>query len=101
MRPMPRCRGKNCLAVLAMAVSLFATGEARASEYDCHNLVRVAGQPVIEGTHGFFFRTTPDLTEYFPLGDHTLFVGRVTGGASGEGAPLLYYRGNYGSMRSL
>jgi flavin reductase (DIM6/NTAB) family NADH-FMN oxidoreductase RutF len=37
----------------------------------------------------------------FPLGDHTLFVGRVTGGSSGEGAPLLYYRGNYGSMRSL
>jgi flavin reductase (DIM6/NTAB) family NADH-FMN oxidoreductase RutF len=34
----------------------------------------------------------------FPLGDHTLFVGRVTGGASGDGEPLLYFRGDYGSL---
>ncbi len=35
----------------------------------------------------------------FPLGDHTLFVGRVTGGAAGDGEPLLYFRGGYGSLR--
>lgn len=35
----------------------------------------------------------------FPLGDHTLFVGRVTGGAVGQGEPLLYYRGKYGSLQ--
>jgi flavin reductase (DIM6/NTAB) family NADH-FMN oxidoreductase RutF len=29
------------------------------------------------------------------LGDHTLFVGRVTGGSTAEGRPLLYYRGGY------
>lgn len=34
----------------------------------------------------------------FPLGDHTLFVGRVIGGAVGEGEPLLYYRGAYGAL---
>jgi flavin reductase (DIM6/NTAB) family NADH-FMN oxidoreductase RutF len=34
----------------------------------------------------------------FPLGDHTLFVGRVTGGEIGDGEPLLYYRGGYGEM---
>lgn len=34
----------------------------------------------------------------FPLGDHTLFVGRVTGGATTEGEPLLYFRGGYGAM---
>lgn len=34
----------------------------------------------------------------FPLGDHTLFVGRVTGGKAGEGEPLLYYRGGYGGF---
>ena len=33
-----------------------------------------------------------------PLGDHTLFVGRVTGGRAGEGEPLLYYRGSYGAL---
>lgn len=39
--------------------------------------------------------------EYFgahDLGDHTLFVGRVTGGATAEGRPLLYYRGGYADL---
>lgn len=35
----------------------------------------------------------------FPLGDHTLFVGRVTGGAAADLEPLLYFRGTYGSLR--
>jgi flavin reductase (DIM6/NTAB) family NADH-FMN oxidoreductase RutF len=34
----------------------------------------------------------------FPLGDHTLFVGRVTGGATQDGEPLLYFRGAYGTL---
>jgi 4-hydroxyphenylacetate 3-hydroxylase, reductase component len=41
----------------------------------------------------------------FPLGDHTLFVGRVVGGAAGPeagkaGGPLLYYMGEYGALES-
>jgi len=32
------------------------------------------------------------------LGDHTLFVGRVTGGATADGIPLLYFRGDYGAL---
>ena len=35
----------------------------------------------------------------FPLGDHTLFVGRVTGGQAHEGEPLLYFRGRYAGLR--
>jgi flavin reductase (DIM6/NTAB) family NADH-FMN oxidoreductase RutF len=34
----------------------------------------------------------------YPAGDHTLIIGRVIGGATGEGRPLLYYRGGYGSL---
>jgi len=34
----------------------------------------------------------------FPLGDHTLFVGRVTGGAAQEGEPLVYFRGGYRTL---
>ena len=34
----------------------------------------------------------------YPAGDHTLFVARVTGGATAEGRPLLYYRGGYASL---
>jgi len=29
-------------------------------------------------------------------GDHTVFIGEVLGADSGEGTPLLYYRGGYG-----
>jgi flavin reductase (DIM6/NTAB) family NADH-FMN oxidoreductase RutF len=31
----------------------------------------------------------------FEAGDHTIFVGRVVGGDTSEGHPLLYYRGGY------
>jgi len=31
-------------------------------------------------------------------GDHSIVIGRVTGGEPGEGRPLLYYRGGYGAL---
>jgi 3-hydroxy-9,10-secoandrosta-1,3,5(10)-triene-9,17-dione monooxygenase reductase component len=31
-------------------------------------------------------------------GDHSVIVGRVTGGSHGDGAPLLYYRGRYAEL---
>lgn len=34
----------------------------------------------------------------FPTGDHTAFLGRVTGGAATERRPLVHYRGGYGSV---
>lgn len=34
----------------------------------------------------------------FPGGDHTIIIGRVIGGTTGEGRPLLYYRGGYGAL---
>jgi flavin reductase (DIM6/NTAB) family NADH-FMN oxidoreductase RutF len=34
----------------------------------------------------------------YPGGDHTIVVGQVVGGATGEGRPLLYYRGGYAAM---
>jgi flavin reductase (DIM6/NTAB) family NADH-FMN oxidoreductase RutF len=34
----------------------------------------------------------------YPGGDHTIIIGRVIGGSAGEGRPLLYYRGGYGSL---
>jgi flavin reductase (DIM6/NTAB) family NADH-FMN oxidoreductase RutF len=33
-----------------------------------------------------------------PGGDHTIIIGRVVGGSTGDGHPLLYYRGGYGSL---
>ena len=34
----------------------------------------------------------------YPGGDHTIIIGRVIGGAVGDGRPLLYYRGGYGAL---
>jgi flavin reductase (DIM6/NTAB) family NADH-FMN oxidoreductase RutF len=34
----------------------------------------------------------------YPGGDHTIVVGRVTGGATSKGRPLLYYRGGYAAI---
>jgi flavin reductase (DIM6/NTAB) family NADH-FMN oxidoreductase RutF len=33
-----------------------------------------------------------------PGGDHTIVLGRVTGGSTGDGRPLLYYRGGYAAL---
>lgn len=35
----------------------------------------------------------------YPAGDHTIFVGELRETAIGEGAPLLYFRGRYGSAQ--
>jgi len=34
----------------------------------------------------------------FPGGDHTIVLGRVIGGNTGDGRPLLYYRGGYAAL---
>jgi flavin reductase (DIM6/NTAB) family NADH-FMN oxidoreductase RutF len=34
----------------------------------------------------------------YPGGDHTIVLGRVIGGSTAEGHPLLYYRGGYATL---
>jgi flavin reductase (DIM6/NTAB) family NADH-FMN oxidoreductase RutF len=34
----------------------------------------------------------------YPTGDHTIVVGRVVGGSTADGRPLLYYRGGYAAL---
>jgi flavin reductase (DIM6/NTAB) family NADH-FMN oxidoreductase RutF len=34
----------------------------------------------------------------YPGGDHTIVLGRVTGGVTGKGRPLLFYRGGYAAI---
>jgi flavin reductase (DIM6/NTAB) family NADH-FMN oxidoreductase RutF len=50
------------------------------------------GVPVLSGTLG-----TIECARHatFEAGDHTIVIGRVTGGEATEGLPLLYYRGGY------
>lgn len=37
-------------------------------------------------------------TAEYPAGDHSIYVGRVIGGNTREGEPLLYYRGGYAGL---
>jgi len=53
------------------------------------------GLVLLDGAHAWIECERHDLVE---AGDHTIVIGRVTGGATGEGHPLLYYRGGYGVM---
>lgn len=34
----------------------------------------------------------------YPGGDHTIILGQVVGGSTGDGRPLLYYRGGYAAL---
>lgn len=34
----------------------------------------------------------------YPGGDHTIVLGRVIGGSTADGHPLLYYRGGYATL---
>jgi flavin reductase (DIM6/NTAB) family NADH-FMN oxidoreductase RutF len=34
----------------------------------------------------------------YPGGDHTIILGRVIGGGTADGRPLLYYRGGYATL---
>lgn len=36
----------------------------------------------------------------YAAGDHTIVVGRVTGGSTASARPLLYYRGGYATLES-
>lgn len=55
------------------------------------------GQPVLDGLVAYIVCERWDALE---AGDHTVFLGRVAGGESSNRAPLLYFRGGYGSLDS-
>lgn len=53
------------------------------------------GLVLLDGAHAHIECRRHALVE---AGDHTVLIGRVVGGATGEGRPLLYYRGGYAVM---
>ena len=55
----------------------------------------VAGLPVIDGAVGHL---ECQWHSSFPAGDHTVFLGLVTGGEVSERRPLLHYRGGYAAL---
>jgi flavin reductase (DIM6/NTAB) family NADH-FMN oxidoreductase RutF len=51
------------------------------------------GHPIIEGVLAHIECTAHNSMN---AGDHSVVLGQVVGGSSGEGYPLLFYRGGYG-----
>lgn len=54
-----------------------------------------AGVPLIDGS---IAALECRVTAEFPAGDHTVFIGEVVAAHTGDGAPLLYYQGDYGRI---
>lgn len=55
------------------------------------------GYPILEGVLAHMECTRHAC---FEAGDHTVFIGRVIGGHTGPGRPLLFYRGGYAELES-
>lgn len=51
------------------------------------------GAPILRDHIVAFAECTVE--EVHEVGDHFMFIGRVVGGASGDGVPLMYYRRTY------
>lgn len=71
----------------------FATGDARFDGVGYR--LNDRGVPVLDGV---LAHLECDVYERHLAGDHTVFFGRVVGGAVSERRPLLYYRGGYSSL---
>jgi flavin reductase (DIM6/NTAB) family NADH-FMN oxidoreductase RutF len=54
------------------------------------------GIPVVEGALAW---VGCDLERLVEAGDHTIGIGAVTAAESGDGHPLVWYRGQYGAFR--
>lgn len=50
--------------------------------------------------HGALAHIECALTDSYPGGDHTVFVGKVIAASADRGHPLLYYRGGYVQLES-
>jgi flavin reductase (DIM6/NTAB) family NADH-FMN oxidoreductase RutF len=56
------------------------------------------GMPLLDGALASVECT---VTERVAAGDHDVFLGALAGVKVEPGAPLLYFRGSYGSLESL
>jgi flavin reductase (DIM6/NTAB) family NADH-FMN oxidoreductase RutF len=59
-------------------------------------VVDQSGAPVIFGSLAYF---DCEVQEFHADGDHTIFIGSVVGAGSMDGAPLVYFDGNYRGVR--
>ncbi|MGG1599634.1 flavin reductase family protein [Paenibacillus naphthalenovorans] len=86
----------NFLAEDQQEISMLFAGQikdGRSVDFEWLN-----GMPVIPGAIG---RVTCQVVNEYVVGDHTLFVGEVTGIELNDGAPLIYFQGKYHELASM
>ena len=79
----------NILAAEQQEVSMIFAGQIKDQAVE---FGRLENQPVIPGA---LAQVTCDVSATHVEGDHTLFIGKVTGIELNEGEPLLFYNGRY------
>ncbi len=62
---------------------------------DIEYRTEVTGSPVLEQALAYVDCRVANI---LPGGDHDIFIGEIVAGGTGEGRPLLFYGGKYGSL---
>lgn len=100
-RTLPVVRAKRRFGVNVLAADqddlarLFASKAPEARKFDDVPYRLHDGIPMIEGALAW---VACELERTVPGGDHTIGIGSVHGAECSDGAPLVWYRGEYGSF---
>lgn len=62
---------------------------------DLDTITAVTGSPIFVDSLAY---VDCRLTEIFSGGDHDIFIGEIVAGATRDGRPLMFYRGQYGRL---
>lgn len=79
----------NILSADQQEMSMIFAGQIKDKEVE---FARLENQPVIPGA---LAQVTCEVSAEHVEGDHTLFIGKVTGIELNEGEPLLFFNGRY------
>lgn len=79
----------NILSAEQQEMSMIFAGQIKDKEVE---FARLENQPVIPGA---IAQVTCEVSAEHVEGDHTLFIGKVTGIELNEGEPLLFFNGRY------
>jgi flavin reductase (DIM6/NTAB) family NADH-FMN oxidoreductase RutF len=75
---------------------VFASKRVAREKFEAVTHLEAHGVPVLDGALAWL---VCDLTELHPAGDHTIGIGRITHmDAAGDGAPLVFFRGAFGTL---
>lgn len=100
-RTLGAVRGSGCFGINVLAAGQqelaerFATKEPEPAKWEGVSWTERAGLPVLDGA---LVWVGCELRELVEGGDHLVAIGAVSDVAVGDGDPLVYYRGLYGSV---